>query len=227
MKAWTWAEISTKVRRDLDIQEEDFVSDEELLGYMNEAIDVAEAIIHNLWEDYFLDSATISLVAGQSEYDLPADIYAQKIRHLQYDYGNDYYKITELDLHRIADITSSATGIDRMFYKLTNNATNGIKLRLFPTPQESQTNAITLWYYRNAKEITVDADVIDIPEFINYLMQYIKVRVYEKDLGSPNRGKAIMDLASERDLMVETLSVRIADGVRPLEIDMSFYEDHS
>lgn len=227
MKAWTWSEVAAKIRRDTDTQEEDFVNDTELLGYMNEAIDVAEALIHNTWEDYFLDDETISLVKDQNEYDLPSDIYAQKIRLIQYDYGSDYYQIKEIDLKRIAQLTNNTTGIDRFYYKLTNDSTNGIKLRLYPTPKSAQTNAVTVWYYRNAKEITADADVIDIPEFINFLMQYVKVRIYEKDLGNPNGPKAIMDLKNERQLMIQTLSERTPDGVEPVEIDMSIYEEHS
>jgi hypothetical protein len=71
MRYWTFAEIKAKVESDLGMEDEDFVSADEMLAYGNEAIDEAEAEIHTINEDYFLTMGPISLVSGTDSYDLP------------------------------------------------------------------------------------------------------------------------------------------------------------
>ena len=46
MRFWTTSEIVEKIERDCDLEEELFIQSTEMLGYINEAIDDAEAVIH-------------------------------------------------------------------------------------------------------------------------------------------------------------------------------------
>ena len=84
-KYWTLSEIKAKIKRDLDLEAEDFVRDTELNDLINEAIDEAEAEVHSLYEDYFLTREVVTLVAGQEEYELPTNIYGHKIRRVVYN----------------------------------------------------------------------------------------------------------------------------------------------
>ncbi len=95
-KYWTLAEITAKIKRDLDLEAETFVRPVELTDYINEAIDEAEAEIHTLYEDYFLTTAPITLVPNQEEYDLPTDIYAHKIRRMIFNNTSSIYKIRRI-----------------------------------------------------------------------------------------------------------------------------------
>jgi len=95
MRYWTYLEIKTKVQKDLDLEDEDFITESELLGYCNEAIDEAEGEIHTLYEDYFLDSALLPLMVGQSAYSLPTGIFASKLRGVIYNDGSLIYQITK------------------------------------------------------------------------------------------------------------------------------------
>ena len=52
-KYWTLGQIKAKVKRDLDIESEVFIQPDELIEYINDAIDEAESEIHSLYEDYF------------------------------------------------------------------------------------------------------------------------------------------------------------------------------
>ena len=67
---FTLGQIRTKLKQDLDLEQEQFVTASELTGYINEAIDDAEAIIHGLYRDYFLTQENLSLVNGTKEYAL-------------------------------------------------------------------------------------------------------------------------------------------------------------
>ena len=93
---WTLAEFRAKLRMDLDLEEETFVRPQELDDYINEAIDEAESEIHGLYEDYFLTRSQVSLVQGQEEYDMPDNIYGDKIRRIMYNNTSTVYKIKRI-----------------------------------------------------------------------------------------------------------------------------------
>ena len=83
---YTYAMLLNKLTEDLDLINEPFISSDELLGYMNEAIEEAETAIHTIGieDTYFMSSDFIFLQPGVSQYALPADIYGNKIRKIFY-----------------------------------------------------------------------------------------------------------------------------------------------
>jgi hypothetical protein len=224
----TWAEIKTKVQQDLDIEDEVFVTDAELMSYCNEAIDEAEAEIHSLYEDYFLNKATVTLVQGTSDYALPSDIYAHKIRRLIYQNGATIYTVDRMkDWKKFEEkaVTDYYPGTAYYSYLIINAAAGTPKISLVPTAQESGAY-LTLWYIRNATRMTADASICDIPEFINFIYQYIKVRVYEKEM-NPNAQGAIAILQQQRELMQSTLGTMVPDADNTIEMDISSYLEQS
>ena len=46
MFKWTLRDIKEKVKQDFNLVNQDFVSEQELVSYVNEAIDIAESKIH-------------------------------------------------------------------------------------------------------------------------------------------------------------------------------------
>lgn len=230
MRYATFGEIKAKVSRDLDLgSAPDLVSPEEMLGYYNEAVDDAEAAIHTLYEDYFLTSAPFPIVEGQSEYSLPSDIYASKIRGLIYDSGSYIYSIPRVrDKRKFEEAALARTYVSNHVYQyiLRNpSASHGIKLVLLPAAKESTSN-LTIWYIRNANRATQDADLCDIPEFSSYVIQYMKVRVMEKD-SHPNLSVAMQQLQYFRAQMEATLRDMVPDGETKIELDMTSYEEMS
>ena len=229
MKLWTYAEARDKVQRDLDLQQETFVTPDEMLGYFNAAIDEAEAEIHTLYEDYFLSKASIDTVADQADYDLPTDIYANKIRGMLYNKNNLIYTIRRMPemfkFHEIAwDNYYNGTENTLRYIIYNPTAWEAGKFKLIPTPKENRTGAIELWYLRNANRVEADTDVIDIPEFVQFVMQFVKVRCYEKE-GNPNMEFALGVLAQQRKQMQDTLSNMIPDSDNLVEQDRSAYAD--
>lgn len=227
---WTWAEIKDKVERDLDLQDETFIQDEEMLGYANEAIDEAEAEILTLYEDYFLTSANLALVTGTSEYSLPSDIYATKIRSIIYRSGSLIFPITKIkEWNKFEAIAFETTYPATQTYKyiLKNpSAAAGYKIVLYPPAMETSASNVTIWYIRNANRLTSLTDTCDIPEFVQFVIQYIKVRCYEKE-GHPNLQFAVQALEKQRSMMVQTLGDMIPDGDSEIQKDFSYYEEMS
>lgn len=225
-KYWTLSEIRAKLRQDMDLESETFVRPQELDDYINEAIDEAEAEIHSQYEDYFLTRKTIVLVANQEEYDLPDNIYGHKIRRFTYNNTSSIYKIRRMkDWKKFEkyEIASSFETSDLYEYFILNDVAGAPKIILTPKAREDGPHA-TLWYIRQANRLVDATDICDIPEFVNFIFQYVKVRVYEKE-AHPNAQQARIDLQQQRSLMNGTLTTAIPDADNELELDMSSYEE--
>jgi len=226
MKYWTLAEITDKIKQDLDLEAEDFVRPAELTGLINEAIDEAEAEIHALYEDYFLSKSTISITSGTEEYDLPADIYAHKIRRLVYNNGSSVYTINRIQDWKKFEVKAIADNFatsDLYQFFLVNSTPGSPKVVIVPKARDTGPY-LTLWYLRNANRLSATTDVCDIPEFINFIFQKVTVLVHEKE-GNPNLGMDYQNLERERQLMVGVLAQMVPDAENEIELDTSFYEE--
>lgn len=220
----TYSDLKTKLQNDLDIQDEDFVTETELLGYMNEAIDDAETLIHTLGLEarYFLNTDTLTLVSGTSDYAMPTDIYANKMVKMFYINGAKKYEINRI--RNLNEIPWTQTGEDYRY--IIFNLTSGIVMRFYPTPAESGAY-ISRYYIRNVRALTTStsaSNTLEIPESANFLLQHVKMRVYEKE-GNPNLQKAITDVKVQYDLMAQTLQEMVPDGDNQILPDFTFYED--
>lgn len=230
MKFWTWAEIRTKVEQECDLEDEDFVRPEELLAYANEAIDEAEAEIHSLYEDYFLKKVDLPVVADDEFFSLTTllpDIYADKIRKIIFRQGTGatVYTVTRLrDWKKFEQkaVADTQTTTDLYQYFLVNSTPGNPQIMLVPKSREAGT--MTVWYLRNANRLAVDADVCDIPEFINFVFSHMKMKVYAKE-GHPGYQEALERLETERARMNAVLASRVPDMDNEIELDVSCYED--
>jgi len=228
VQLFTYSDIKTKLLNDLDIQDLDFINGEtELLGYINEALNDAEALVHTLGleADYFLTPSTITLVSGTEDYVLPTNIYASKIKALFYVNGEKKYEI--IRIRNLRETPYFQAGEYYKYQLLTTTGTaNNMRMRLYPTPAESGA-FLTMWYIRNLTTMTTSTaatNVCELPESVNFLLQHCKVRIYEK-MGNPNLQLAMQQLLIQKQLMVETLQEMVPDENTLVEPDLSFYED--
>lgn len=230
MNYWTYSQIKEKVERDLDVQDEIFIQDDELLGYVNEAIDTCEAEIHTIYEDYFLTSANLSLIAGQSEYSLPSDIYANKIRGIIYSNGTDIFPIKRIKdwykFEKMALLKQYPPSVEYSYFLKNPSASAGIKLILIPAARATDSTSVTVWYLRNANRLTSSSDLCDIPEFTSFVIQYAKCRIQEKE-GHPNLTLSLQILEQLRNQMRDTLRDMVPDNENQIEMDTRIYEEMS
>lgn len=229
MQLFTYSDLKTKLMNDLDVEDLDFINGEtELLGYINEAIDDAESIVHTLGLDstYFLSQSTISFVNGTADYALPADIFANKIKKVFYINGGIKYEVFRV--RNLEEVPFFQSGDDYRYLPLavTAAAANNMRLRFYPTPAETGAY-IQIYYIRNAAKMTTSTgstNVCEIPESANAILQHCKVRIYEK-MGNPNLAVAVQMLESQKQLLMDTLREMVPDENTIIEPDMSFYED--
>lgn len=228
----TYLEMKSKILKELDLESEDFIQPDELLGYFNDAIDEMEASVHKLGREdlYFLNKATLTLVQNQDEYSLPSDIYANKIRRVVYHASDRIYAIKRLrqeQLFEQMEVVNLYPGANDYYsYALYNpSAASGVKLLLFPTPKENSSN-VRIWYIRNANRMVDDTSICDVPEFYNFIYAYVKWKCRDKEF----QGNAKEDLSAmeaQKKLMVETLTDMTPDDDNEIVRDLSHYEDHN
>lgn len=176
MKVWTYKEMSDKVMRDLDLEDETFVSVDEMVGYFNEALNEAESEIMVLNQDYFLTKYFVPFVSGSTQYVMPYNCYANKIRGLIYQSGTLNYEIVQYrrknKFLNIA-LTTQFGASDDYRYLLINDRIGKSYLEFHPSAREtavlapvaSQSTPVVLWYIRNCARIPITGEYCN-PELV-------------------------------------------------------------
>lgn len=214
-----------------------------MAGYGNEGIDTAEVLIMATFEDYFLAPATLTMVEGASDIDLPSDIYGQKIREINYVNGSRIFPVTELRdpkkflIKEMIDAEASSGDEYRYFLK---SATAGAQDKIVLVPAARESGAyLKMWYIRNANRIPLQADsgspsratqlatVIDIPEWRAYLEQYVKWRCYQKMKDKEGEATAAAALEKLGELMIINLKDKKLNQENDVPLDLSHYLEHS
>lgn len=225
----TFGQLNTQLLKELDLEDEDFISASELMGLWNHAVSVAEGhiITLGLRDKYFLARTTVSIVTGQEEISLPTNLYANKILKLIYRSGATFYTVRPLDSkdmfenYTYLNVFSSS---DFYRYMITHNTPGTEKLILVPAARETISNAITIWYFRDAQRYTADNDTCDLPEIAyEFLHAYVKEMCYAKE-SHVNYEGAKAERMEKEQLMQSILSGQIEDNeMSKAEMDMSVY----
>lgn len=236
MAYWTLSEVRSKIDKDLDLENETIVQDSEFVSYVNDAIrDVAAEVSKLGVEDlYYHNKGSFAVTQNVAEYDLPTDIFKNKIVEFVYDDGTEIRRIKRLrgrDLYtKMQALERYPTSTKSYFYAIFNYKPSiGDKIRLIPTPQSSSASNFTMYYIRQAEELLLDDDgtgLVDCPEeFIQFLLAFVKVKCLLKEPGHPLTQIAMQDEDRNRKLMVQTLTDQVQDSDSTIPLDLSHYEE--
>lgn len=218
-----FSEMNQKIKNDLDLNEETFIQPQELVAYFNEAVDMIEGQIHTLYEDYFLTSSSVDVTEGQSEVNLPTNIFANKIRRVMWIL-NDSEKYTMQRVRNLDELLMASAPDDYRFM-ITNSEAGGFKLSISPAFRVTTSNTpLKIWFLRNAKRYEDETSVCDIPEYSNVINQYVRYKCHAKE-GHPDAQQDLADLERLRTAMVETLRDKFIDEQNEVPKDFTFYRD--
>jgi hypothetical protein len=225
--------LKNEVLRETDAEAEDFLQPQEIIDYFNDAVREAAAHIQKLGleDDYFQKSTTYNLNTGQTFLAMPPDIYATKIRAVTYSTPSEVYPIRRIKgpnkFQIIQNLLQNPYGNPKYVYDLDNSdPATGFRMMLYPPSQETSPNAVVVNYIRNVQVITLNTDLVDIPEFYSFIKAFVKMKIHSKE----NDSKAVearADYEKEKQLMMETLSEMTPDYDNKIIGDYSFYEDHT
>ena len=158
---------------------------------------------------------------------MPTDIYANKISAIIYQKENTIYTVRRIRFSdKFEDIirTNHLDRSDIYRYFIKNTTPGTVQISLVPSARDNVTGGLKIWYIRNANRLALDADVCDIPEFVHFVMDYMKLRIYEKE-GHPNIPLATRNLERQRQLMTSTLKDMVVDYDTEVEKDLTFYTE--
>lgn len=146
MEYLTYSAFKARVEKRLDLEEEVFIQDSEFLEYTHDAIDRVEAMIHKFRASdvYFETCAPLALVDGQEDFQLPSDIYANKIRKIIYQKNDDIFEITRLTRKEryIDDALRRRYSSDRWYKYMVLNTDPRVKPFLRFTPRCTETTTV-------------------------------------------------------------------------------------
>lgn len=227
----TLLEMKEKIKSDLEMREEQYLPDSDIVKLINDAVSDAHKHIVRVYEDYFLSFHTQPLDANQSIISLPADIFADKIRAIIYRDGDigsasitcEFSKVKSLrDAMNVRNIISNNSGAMRLWL-LTDQSVSSRAIKLIP--ETGRAGFVDMWYIRRPVLMTNDSDICPVPEFADYVIQKAKVAYYRND-GDPRYQVEKAELLELQDQMINTLSNRtLGEDDNVIKRDVSFYED--
>lgn len=171
----TLLEIRTQIRSIIDEKQETAVLlNSELNNYINARYHTLCNEIVELHEDYFLTTATASIVANQQSYNLPQDsssrneVMRLKRVEIAYD-GSNWHIAYPIDLTEKIDTESQDTAYSTFqpYYFLMGNTIN-----FLPTPDTARTDKIKYWYVERQANLSADTDIPAIPDEYHHVIVY-------------------------------------------------------
>ncbi len=177
-KFYTFEEFYNKLKAQLSLEEDDeeneFVTFDEFIGFLNDAIDEAEEEIHGDSEtqDYFKTFDYVPLVEDEDEYDMPKNIYANKIRRVTWHDGSKIWDVTRYRKRRQfeeIELDTEFPATEEYRWYPRNDGPGERKFVIVPAARETATlppranpsNPMKRWYLRQANRVPVTGEYFD------------------------------------------------------------------
>jgi len=151
----TLANMRVRARRAADMDQTQFVTDNEVNDWVNASLSELHDIMVMSFEDYYEKELTINVIAGQDTYLLPLDFL--KAQGVDANVGGITYSVprymaSERNVYKSFPGTAFG-GVLGMYYRIVGN-----ELRFIPTPVAT---VATLRYIRQFQPLVTDTDLVD------------------------------------------------------------------
>lgn len=154
--ATTLTQMRTRVRRRADFENNNFISDAELTGFINSSYQELYDLLVSSFEDYFVgDPTSFAVASGSSTYTLPADFY--KLVGLdRLLSGNDYYPLRPFNFmdRNNRRLVQRVRGL----YNKVSYRVLGSVIRF--TPEDQAEGSYRIWYVPTLTLLSADSDEI-------------------------------------------------------------------
>ena len=186
MTSVTLLQIKTRAREKADMENSNFIADPELLNYINEAYFNWYDLVVEAFEDYYLsaDPFEVTLAAGVSIIDLPADFYKLAGLDKAISVGSDRFYTLKKTHWRGRNQTQNRFS----YYGLQPQVTYRIfKDKIQMTPKAAAPGAYKLFYIPTATALVLDIDTIDTYNgFENLLIIDVAIKMLAKEESDPS-----------------------------------------
>jgi len=217
MATLTLAQLKTQVRQRADMQNSQFIANDELTSFVNTSIaELYDLLVQKFGNDYFLNSTTFATVPNTDTYNLPADFYKLIGVDLELQNGEfstlKRFEFSERNQYTTA-LYRGVFGAAYLRYKVQGNS-----IRFVPMPTSADN--VRLWYAPLPTYLVLDADTFNgYSGWEEYVIVDAAIKCLEKEESNTaaltNRKayliKRIEEAAGNRDA---AFSPRIADTRR-------------
>lgn len=176
MRTVSVAALKERIRKRTDQENSDFISNDELLEYINAAYAEFYGLITTIYEDYYVASADIDTVADANLYNLPSNFFKMS----GVDYNADTDEVVELrrfeftERNRLGQTATSSGYGTNIRYKLL-----GDTITFVPAPTAGK--KIRLWYIPSAPILISDTQLIDgINGYEEMIIAEVAIRIMNK-----------------------------------------------
>jgi hypothetical protein len=174
----TVGDVFDRVKRTFGDESSAQVTEDDILRWINDA--QREAIMQN--EGLNLTLGYLDLVAGQAEYDLPANLFTLHHVWATVISGNQYYKLSPMPLLGLDTVADGWDNSDLIAYPMVYSNQQDGKLLLFPKPQASVASGIKLNYSAYAEDVVDVSSTLKLPPYFHsYIVNYCLMQGYEMD----------------------------------------------
>ncbi len=153
-RAISVADLKTRIRQQTEQTSSKFISDDELLNYIDLAATELYDLLVTQFQDYFLHFAKFDTIKDVNVYALPANFY--KMRDLDYTIGDKTDSMEKIPFsNRKLYMNQVFAGyrFERLKYCIAGNT-----LIVLPTPQ--QAIPVTMWFVPTMPRITSDSQMV-------------------------------------------------------------------
>lgn len=169
-------DVVTRVKRTFGDENAAQVTDDDIIRWINDAQE--KVVLEN--EGLMETTSTANIVQDQMEYDVPADFNI--LRSLKFK-GYRIKPMSLAEFNEYIDGYSAAPGVSPYgpgipeIFTVWNN-----KITLFPKPNESVTNGLTIYYIKHPASVGTLADSLTVPlQYHNTIVNYCLQQAYELD----------------------------------------------
>lgn len=184
MASNTLLQLKTEARQRADMQNSNFVGDDELKNYINNSISELHDIMIQAYEsDYYINEVTFQTTKDQESYDLSTVIPADdlyKLRGVDAKLNkSDFYTLQPFmfnERNRNQNFGAwSYLGLSNVRYRLVGNT-----IRFTPIPDDNI--EIRLWYIPTAQNLINDTDTLrDLNNFSEYIIVDAAIKMLQKE----------------------------------------------
>lgn len=186
----TLSYLKEQVRARADQQNSQFIQDAELTDFINGSASSLYDQLVQAAEDYFVKSATITIIAGQNEYTLPSDWY--KTLGVDYLVNNKPVPMSRFNFR------------DRHLYNYLDARPEIVRYGIWGQelvfkPQAPKSATVVLWYVPTITKLVNDADLLDgVNGWEEYIILDSAIKCMIKEESDPSALMAQLQLVKDR-----------------------------
>lgn len=150
-RLYTVAEIALAVRARIDEMNRDSIdTSRDILPALNRALEYATDIYARYYPDPYIGHVEIPLTSGETEYELPEDVYEDRLVKVDVRYGSTsaYQDVQRISYQDIALYESDNITSTPFYYALT-----GRTIKLVPAGTDQYT--LRLWYVKSPEQLVL------------------------------------------------------------------------